>query len=69
MVTKNTHIINLIRFYAENNDVEFRKEAYKIASEFDKLGETDLSEYIIMLLSNTNAWVPQEIREVKGEEE
>lgn len=30
---KNAHIINLIRFYAENNDAEFRKEAYKIASE------------------------------------
>lgn len=38
---KNAHIINLIRFYAENNDAEFRKEAYKIASEFDKLGKTD----------------------------
>ena len=36
-----SHIINLIRLYAENNDVEFRKEAYKIASEFDKLGETE----------------------------
>lgn len=66
---KNAHIINLIRFYAENNDAEFRKEAYKIASEFDKLGKTDLSECIITLLSGDNVWVPQEIKEVKGEEE
>ncbi len=47
---------------------EFRKEAYKIASEFGKLGKTDLSEYIMALLSGANVWVPQEIKEVKGEE-
>lgn len=56
---KKANIINLIKYYAENNDSGFRNEAYQIANEFDKTGDYQLSEYILALLSNTNAFVPQ----------
>ena len=56
---KKANIINLIKYYAENNDSGFRNEAYQIANEFDKTGDYQLSEYIMALLSNTNAFVPQ----------
>lgn len=56
---KKANIINLIKYYAENNDYSFRNEAYKIANEFDKVGDYQLAEHIMMLLSNTNVFVPQ----------
>lgn len=56
---KKANIINLIKYYAENNDSGFRNEAYQIANEFDKMGDYQLSEYVMALLSNTNTFVPQ----------
>lgn len=56
---KKANIINLIKYYAESNDSGFRNEAYKIANEFDKSGDYQLSEYIMALLSNANTFVPQ----------
>ena len=51
---KKKNIINLIRYYVDNNDAGFRTEAYEIAKDFDKTGDFQLSEYIMALLSNTN---------------
>lgn len=56
---KKSSIINLIKYYSENNDSGFRKEAYKIADEFDKTGDYQLSEYIMALLSDTNTFITQ----------
>lgn len=56
---KKANIINLIKYYAENNDTAFRNEAYLIADNFDKMGDYQLSEYIMALLSNANTFVPQ----------
>ncbi|MBS6502198.1 MAG: AAA family ATPase [Clostridium sp.] len=56
---KKKNILNLIKYYAENNDVGFRNEAYEIAKYFDKIGNYQLSEYIMSLLSNANTFVPQ----------
>lgn len=56
---KKANIINLIKCYAEKNDPGFRNEAYQIASEFDKIGDYQLSEYILALLSDANTFVPQ----------
>lgn len=56
---KKANIINLIKYYAEKNDSGFRNEAYQIANEFDKIGDYQLSEYIMALLSNANTFVPQ----------
>lgn len=56
---KKKSVINLIRYYSEKNDAGFRNEAYEIAKEFDALGDYQLSEYIMSLLSNSNTFVPQ----------
>lgn len=56
---KKKNVINLIKYYSEKNDAGFRTEAYEIASDFDKSGDYQLSEYIMALMSNANTFVPQ----------
>lgn len=56
---KKKSVINLIKYYAEENDAGFRNEAYGIAREFDRAGDYQLSEYIMALLSSANTFVPQ----------
>ena len=56
---KKKNVINLIKYYSEKNDAGFRNEAYEIASDFDKSGDYQLSEYIMALMSNANTFVPQ----------
>ena len=56
---KKQNILNLIKFHTEKNETGFRDEAYHIAKRFDELGDYQLSEYIMSLLSNTNTFMPQ----------
>lgn len=56
---KKQNILNLIKYHTENNEAGFRDEAYYIAKRFDELGDYQLSEYIMSLLSNTNTFMPQ----------
>lgn len=56
---KKKNVINLIKYYSENNDIAFRNEAYDIARAFDKSGDYQLSEYIMAILSDANTFVPQ----------
>ncbi len=56
---KKKNVINLIKYYAEENDAGFRSEAYEIAHDFDASGDYQLSEYIMALMSNANTFVPQ----------
>lgn len=56
---KKKSVINLIKYYVEENDAGFRNEAYGIAREFDQAGDYQLSEYIMALLSSANTFVPQ----------
>jgi SpoVK/Ycf46/Vps4 family AAA+-type ATPase len=56
---KKKNVINLIKYYSENNDVSFRNEAYEIAHDFDESGDKELAEYIMALLSSANTFVPQ----------
>lgn len=56
---KKKNVINLVKYYAEKNDVGFRNEAYEIAKDFDGAGDYQLAEYIMSLLSNVNTFVPQ----------
>jgi hypothetical protein len=56
---KKKNIINLIKYYAEENDAGFRNEAYEIARDFDSSGDYQLAEYIVALMANTNTFVPQ----------
>lgn len=56
---KKKNVINLIKYHTENNEAGFRTEAYEIAKSFDRIGDYQLAEYIMALLSNANAFVPQ----------
>lgn len=56
---KKKNILNLIKYYAEKNDAGFRDESYEIARYFDENGESQLSQYIVALLSDANVFYPQ----------
>ena len=56
---KKKNILNLIKYYSDNNEIGFRNEAYEIAKYFDTIGDYQLSEYIMALMSNTNTFTPQ----------
>jgi len=56
---KKKNVINLIKYYVENNDAGFRSEAYEIAKDFDQTGDYQLAEYIMALMSNANTFIPQ----------
>lgn len=56
---KKRNIINLIKYYSEENDAGFRNEAYEIARDFNASGDYQLAEYIVALMSNANTFVPQ----------
>lgn len=56
---KKKNILNLIKYYSENNDSAFRNEAYEIARYFDETGNYQLSEYIMSMLSSANTFAPQ----------
>lgn len=56
---KKKNVLNLIKYHVENNDRQFRDEAIEIAKYFDKIGDYQLSEYVVGLLSSGNTFVPQ----------
>lgn len=60
---KKKNVLNLVKYYVENNDSGFRTEAYEIARDFDESGDIQLAQYILSLLSNANTFVPQINRE------
>lgn len=53
------NILNLIKYHSEKNESGFKSEAYDIARYFDAIGDSQLAEYIMALLSDTNTFVPQ----------
>jgi len=56
---KKKNIINLIKYYVEKNDVQFINEAIEIARYFDSIGDYQLSEYVLSLISGNNTFIPQ----------
>lgn len=54
------NILNLIKYHSERNEAGFKKEAYDIARYFDSMGDSELAQYIMALLSGTNTFVPQD---------
>lgn len=57
---KKKNVLNLIKYHSEGNNTAFRNEAYEIARYFDKVGDYQLAEYIMALMSDANLYVPQE---------
>ncbi len=56
---KKQNVINLVKYYVEENDSAFRNEVLEIANDFEKNGEYDISSYLIDLISTTNFYQPQ----------
>ena len=56
---KKADVLDLIKYHFENKESEFRNQAISIARDFDKSGETQLSQYIMGLMSQSDRFVPQ----------
>ena len=63
---KKRNILNLIKYHVEKNDSAFRNESISIARYFDSIGDQDLAEYILGLLSELPTFSPQTL-EVNSE--
>lgn len=57
---KKKNVINLIKYHVEKNEPAFREESYLIADSFLRMGDSQLAEYIMALLSGVNVFTPQE---------
>ncbi len=58
---KKSQVLNLIKYFTDDNKEAFINEAYSIASDFNNSGDTELGEYINSLLSGKNTFIPQDI--------
>lgn len=56
---KKQNVLNLIKYHVERNENSFRNEAIAIARDFDSIGDYQLSEYIMGLMSESNLYAPQ----------
>lgn len=56
---KKQNILNLIKYHVERNENSFRNEAINIARYFDSIGDYELAEYIMGLVSESNLYTPQ----------
>lgn len=57
---KKKNVINLIKFHVEKNDTAFRDEAYAVAKSFCDMGDVQVSEYIMALMSGVSVFETQE---------
>ncbi|MDK4477935.1 AAA family ATPase [Fusobacterium necrophorum] len=56
---KKQNVLNLIKYHVERNENSFRNEAIAIARYFDSIGDCQLAEYIMGLISESNLYSPQ----------
>lgn len=56
---KKQNILNLIKYHVERNENSFRNEAINVARYFDSIGDYQLAEYIMGLISESNLYTPQ----------
>lgn len=56
---KKQNVINLIKYHVERNENAFRNEAISIARYFDSVGDEQLAEYIMSMISESNLYTPQ----------
>ena len=56
---KKQNVINLIKYHVEHNENAFRNETIDIARYFDSMGDTQIAEYIMSLVAETNLYTPQ----------
>lgn len=56
---KKQNVLNLIKYHVDKNENAFRNEAVNIARYFDSIGDDQLAEYIMGLMSESNLYTPQ----------
>lgn len=56
---KKAEVLDLIKFHYENKETEFRNQTLAIARAFDRAGDSQLSQYIMGIVSQSNRFVPQ----------
>lgn len=56
---KKQNVLNLIKYHVEKKENSFRNEAIEIAKYFDRIGDYQLAEYIMGLISESNLYSPQ----------
>ncbi|HBI6885279.1 AAA family ATPase [Clostridium perfringens] len=56
---KKQNVLNLIKYHVERNENAFRNESINIARYFDSIGDYQLAEYIVGLMSESNLYAPQ----------
>lgn len=56
---KKQNVLNLIKYHVEKNENAFRNEAVNIARAFDSIGDYQLAEYVMSLISEANLNTPQ----------
>ncbi|MBS1012484.1 ATP-binding protein [Levilactobacillus brevis] len=57
---KKKDVLNLIKYHYERKENDFRAQASNIARDFSKEGDSQLSEYIMGMISGANVFVPQD---------
>ncbi|AVM67446.1 AAA family ATPase [Peptostreptococcaceae bacterium oral taxon 929] len=56
---KKQNVLNLIKYHVERNENSFRNESIEIARYFDSIGDYEIAEYIMGLISESNLYAPQ----------
>ena len=56
---KKSDVLDLIKYHYEGRETEFRNQCIAIARNFDKHGDTQLAQYIMGMLSQSDRLVPQ----------
>lgn len=59
LLMKKMDVVNLIQHHVNRDDLAFRAEAYNIAKDFDRSGDSDLAGYVLSLLSSVGTFSPQ----------
>ncbi|WP_277294678.1 ATP-binding protein [Streptococcus hyointestinalis] len=59
---KKSDVLDLIKYHYEGKESEFRNQCIAIARSFDKRGDTQLAQYIMGLMSQSDRFVPQSER-------
>ncbi len=56
---KKRDVVALIRYHAEHNEPGFKAAAYTVANCFEEMGDHELAHYVMSLVTDPNAFVPQ----------
>ena len=56
---KKSDVLDLIKYHYEGRETEFRNQSIAIARNFNKHGDTQLAQYIMGLMSQSDRFMPQ----------